>query len=123
MEHLEPVDYDDGSRIIREGDPLDRMLFITQGIALVYKTTTTGGESGSSSTAYLEKGDVYGKELIGWAATSTRLSGLPISGQTVKSHEKVEVFAIRAARLKSIVSDFPTHFNREDITMVEITSN
>ncbi|XP_048429603.1 cyclic nucleotide-gated ion channel 1-like [Pyrus x bretschneideri] len=118
MEDLEPVNYADGTYIIREGEPLDRMLFITQGIALAYKTTTTGGESGSSSTAYLEKGDVYGKELIGWAATSTPFSGLPISGQTVKSHEKVEVFAIRAARLKSIVSKFSTHFNTQDITMV-----
>ncbi|XP_068318962.1 cyclic nucleotide-gated ion channel 1-like [Pyrus communis] len=122
MEDLEPVSYADGTYIIREGEPLDRMLFITQGSVLTYKTTTTGGESGSSSTAYLEKGDVYGKELIGWAATSTPFSGLPISGQTVKSHEKVEVFAIRAARLKRIVSRFSTHFNTQDITTVEITS-
>ncbi|KAM1159482.1 hypothetical protein ACFX19_033219 [Malus domestica] len=110
MKNLEPVNYSDGSYIIREGEPLDRMLFITQGIALAYKTSTT----------HLEKGDVYGKELIGWAATSTPFSGLPISDQTVKSHEKVEVFAIRAATLKRIVSDFSTHFNREDIIMVEI---
>ncbi|XP_048429698.1 cyclic nucleotide-gated ion channel 1-like [Pyrus x bretschneideri] len=130
MEDLEPVSYADGTYIIREGEPLDRMLFITQGIALAYKTGTTGGESGSSSTAYLEKGDVYGEELIGWAATSTPFSGLPISGQTVKSqfsglpisdqtvksHEKVEVFAIRAARLIQI-------FNTEVVTTVEITSN
>ncbi|KAM1159483.1 hypothetical protein FF1_032707 [Malus domestica] len=105
MEHLEPVNYGHGSYITREGEPLDMMLFITQGTVLTYKTSSIGGESGSSSTTHLEKGDIYGKELI---------------DQTVKSHEKVEVFAIRAARLKRIVSDFSTHFNREDITMVEI---
>ncbi|KAM1159484.1 hypothetical protein PS1_032833 [Malus domestica] len=96
MEHLEPVNYGHGSYITREGEPLDMMLFITQGTVLTYKTSSIGGESGSSSTTHLEK------------------------DQTVKSHEKVEVFAIRAARLKRIVSDFSTHFNREDITMVEI---
>ncbi|XP_048429612.1 cyclic nucleotide-gated ion channel 1-like [Pyrus x bretschneideri] len=123
MKHLEPVSYADGTYIIREGEPLDRMLFITQGIALAYKTGTTGGESGSSSTTHIAKGEVYGKELMAWAATSTPFSGLPISDQTVKSHEKVEVFAIRAARLKRIVSKFPTDFNTEVITTVEITSN
>ncbi|KAB2622144.1 cyclic nucleotide-gated ion channel 1-like [Pyrus ussuriensis x Pyrus communis] len=123
MEDLEPVSYADGTYIIREGEPLDRMLFITQGIALAYKTGTTGGESGSSSTTHIAKGEVYGKELMVWAAKSTPFSGLPISDQTVKSHEKVEVFAIRAARLKSIVSKFSTHFNTQDITTVEITSN
>ncbi|XP_048429599.1 cyclic nucleotide-gated ion channel 1-like [Pyrus x bretschneideri] len=132
MEDLEPVSYADGTYIIREGEPLDRMLFITQGIALGYKTGTTGGESGSSSTTPIAKGEVYGEELMAWAATSTQfsglpisdqtvkslLSGLPISGQTVKSYGEVEVFAIRADRLKIIVSKFSTHFNTEDITMV-----
>ena len=89
MEHLEPVNYVDGSCIIREGAPLDKMLFITQGSVLTYKTSGIGGGSGSSSIIRPAKRDFYGEEMIGWAATSTSFSDLPISTKTVKSHAKV----------------------------------
>ncbi|CAN6581225.1 unnamed protein product [Malus baccata var. baccata] len=126
MEHLEPVNYADGRYIIREGEPLDRMLFITQGSVLTYKTSSIGRESGSSSIIHLAKGKFYGEELIGWAATSTPFSGLPISDKTVKSHSKLEVFALVADDLRLVVSKFPTQFNTEllqpvDSTPVEIS--
>ncbi|KAM1352969.1 hypothetical protein TB2_032209 [Malus domestica] len=121
MEHLEPVNYSDGSYIIREGEPLDRMLFITQGSVLTYKTSGIGGGSASSGNIRLAKPDFYGEELIGWAAASTSFPDLPISAKTVKSHEKVEVFAIRAARLISIVSEFFSHFNTEPPPLVGST--
>lgn len=111
--HLDPVIYPNGSYIIREGEPLDMMFFITQGIVLTY-TTDAGrtSTSGSSTTTRLEKGDCYGKELLSWAETSaTSFSDLPKSTRTVKSHKKVELFALQAADLQSILSKFPGHFS------------
>ncbi|KAM1037922.1 hypothetical protein ACFX13_033408 [Malus domestica] len=61
MRHLKPVNYADGSYIIREGEPLDRMLFITQGSVLTYKTSGIGGGSGSSSIIRLAKRDFLWK--------------------------------------------------------------
>ncbi|TQE02836.1 hypothetical protein C1H46_011565 [Malus baccata] len=104
MSHLKPVDYADGSYIIREGEPLDRMFFITQGSVLTYKTSGIGGGSGSSSIIRLAKRDFYGKELIGWAATSTTFSDLPISTKTVKSHAKLEAFVLVADDLRLAVT-------------------
>ncbi|KAM1798632.1 hypothetical protein ACFX12_032682 [Malus domestica] len=126
MEHLEPVNYADGKYIIREGEPLDRMLFITQGSVLTYKTSGIGGGSSSSGIIRLAKGEFYGEELIGWAAASTSFSDLPISAKTVKSHSKLEVFALVADDLRLVVSKFPTQFNTEllqpvDSTPVEIS--
>lgn len=37
---LKPVIYNESSSIIREGDPLDRMLFISQGTAWAYKNSS-----------------------------------------------------------------------------------
>ncbi|PQQ06857.1 hypothetical protein Pyn_32984 [Prunus yedoensis var. nudiflora] len=64
---------------------------------------------------------------MGWAATSTSFSDLPISNKTLKSHEKVEVFAIRASALLLIVSKHKEYFKPEtprphptDNTRIEI---
>ncbi|XP_068318420.1 cyclic nucleotide-gated ion channel 1-like [Pyrus communis] len=110
MKHLEPVNYADGSYIIREGEPLDRMLFITQGSVLTYKTSTIGGGSGSSS---IIRRDFYGEELIGWAEASNSLSDFPISAKTVKSRTEVEVFVLMANDLQLVVSKFRTQSNTE----------
>ncbi|KAM1037863.1 hypothetical protein ACFX13_033359 [Malus domestica] len=109
MGYLEPVNYADGSYIIREGEPLDRMLFITQGSVLTYKTTIGGG-SGSSS---IIRRDFYGEELIGWAKAYNSLSDFPISAKTVKSRTEVEVFVLMADHLQLVVSEFRTQSNRE----------
>ncbi|RXI02242.1 hypothetical protein DVH24_026772 [Malus domestica] len=95
MRHLKPVNYADGSYIIREGEPLDRMLFITQGSVLTYKTSGIGGGSGSSSIIRLAKR---------WAATSTSFADLPISTKTVKSHAKLEAFVLVADDLRLAVT-------------------
>lgn len=117
--HLDPVIYPKGSYIIREGEPLDMMFFITQGIALTYNTDHNHGgrsTSGSSTTTRLEKGhhEYYGEELLSWAAAkSTSFSDLPNSSRTVKAHKKVELFALQAADLQSVVSQWSSHSSKE----------
>ncbi|XP_021833261.1 cyclic nucleotide-gated ion channel 1-like [Prunus avium] len=132
LKDLEQAMYDGGNCIIREGEPLDMMIFISRGRVLTYNTTSTGhggGESGLSNTTgpWLTGGDFYGQELIRWAATSTSFSNWPISNNTLKSHKKVEVFAIRASALLLIVSKYKKYFKTEtqspyptDYTVIEI---
>ncbi|PRQ43252.1 putative potassium channel, voltage-dependent, EAG/ELK/ERG [Rosa chinensis] len=110
--HLDPVIYPKGSYIIHEGEPLDMMFFITQGIALEYTTDR------SITTSRLEKGDCYGEELIlSWAATATTsFSDLPNSGSTVKAHKNVEIFAIQAADLQRVLSQPSSQYSSNEVT-------
>lgn len=112
-DHLKPVIYTENSYIIREGDPLDRMLFITQGTAWEYFYTnetiggsthsttassdfSTNGSLRSSTTRRIKKGDYFGEELVKWSLTHNTIFDFPISTTNLKSHTKVEAFALMA---------------------------
>ncbi|XP_062120210.1 cyclic nucleotide-gated ion channel 1-like isoform X2 [Humulus lupulus] len=121
-EHLEPMMYTERSYMIREGEPLDQMLFITYGTAWVYTNNASSHNNNAhdhhsgtnnnsddslamrkSSTRRLKKYDYVGEELLEWSLTHNTLSGFPIATTNVKSHTKVEVFALRANDLMNIV--------------------
>lgn len=57
--YLKPVVYQENSFIIWKGEPLDLMLFITQGVVRSFG-------SSSSPMERLERGDYYGIELLEW---------------------------------------------------------
>lgn len=104
-DHLKPVIYNENTYIIRVGDPVDRMLFITQGTAWEYFLNEVGisthgiNESNSCSrctTRRIKKGDYFGEELVKWSLTHTTISDFPISTKNLKSHTKVEAFALMA---------------------------
>lgn len=117
-DYLKPVVYAENTHIIPQGDPLDQMLFITQGIVWVYPTTSSGhGASRVSTTPttkLLKKGDYYGDELVQWSLTHNSLSDLPISAVNMKSHTKVEGFALRANDLMKAVTRFSWRFQRTE---------
>lgn len=101
LDHLKPMHHSEHSYIFREGEPLDAMLFVTQGIAWTY-TSSDGNKS-----ECLGKGQFYGEEILEWgfkALSLTDLSNLPISPKTVRCHTKVEAFALRASDLKTILT-------------------
>jgi cyclic nucleotide gated channel len=100
-DNLKPVHYNQRSYIVREGEPLDAMLFITQGI--ICNFTTNNGER---SAKCIEKGSFYGEELLDWGLECSvvpKLSELPISLKTAKTHTMVEAFALMANDLRTIV--------------------
>jgi hypothetical protein len=101
-DYLQPVHYNQHNYIVREGEPLDAMLFITQGI--IWNFTTINAER---SAKCIEKGSFYGEELLEWGlerSALSDLSDLPISLRTLKTHTKVEAFALMANDLRTIVS-------------------
>ena len=103
---LKPVYYDEHEYVFREGEPLDAMLFITQGIVLNFPTGNCEGTL-SSMAECIEKGDFYGQDLLDWAfndsPTSRNLSKLPVSTKTLKTHTKVEGFTLLANDLMTVV--------------------
>ncbi|KAM2723258.1 hypothetical protein EV1_026252 [Malus domestica] len=108
-ERLKPVIYNADVYIIREGEPLRKMLFIWRGATLTY-TTTKGA---TNVCKCLEKNDFYGEQLVIWALKSATFSELPICTTTLVSQSKVEAFSITANDLKSVVSKFWLHFRRD----------
>lgn len=116
-DNLKPVTYPENSYVIRVGEPLDLMLFITQGIIWTFSCTGTSdssakisGSSSSSITRCLEKGDFFGQELLSRISTFISFSDLPISTQNVKCHTKVEAFALLAKDLRTVVTEFWWYF-------------
>ncbi|CAH9095744.1 unnamed protein product [Cuscuta epithymum] len=90
--------------IVREGDPVNEMLFIIRG--QLESSTTNGGRSGFLDSITLKPGDFCGEELLTWALMPNMNSNLPSSTRTVKSLTEVEAFALRAEDLKFVANQF-----------------
>ena len=101
---LKPVLYTEESYIVREGDPVDEMLFIMRGRLLTM--TTNGGRTGFFNSEYLKAGDFCGEELLTWALDPHPSANLPISTRTVQALSEVEAFALKADDLKFVASQF-----------------
>lgn len=110
-ERLKPVIYTEGCYIFQEGQPVEMMLFIKQGTAWSYTTSSTNGATRSSSVIkYLKGGDVCGEELLNCISRLAAFSDFPISTKVVKAQTRVKGFALRADDLKSVFSKFWWHF-------------
>ncbi|KAL2462184.1 putative cyclic nucleotide-gated ion channel 9 [Abeliophyllum distichum] len=110
-ERLKPSLYTDSTYIVREGDPVDEMLFIIRG--RLESVTTDGGRSGFFNRGFLKEGDFCGEELLTWALDPKAGSNLPPSTRTVKALTEVEAFALIADELKFITSQFRRIHSRQ----------
>lgn len=120
-EDLKPVIYQDSSFAFRMGEPVDRMLFITDGLIWTYQKTNSGGSTSQDGSAKngsenLAKGDFYGDELLSWAYklisnNDHSFKNLPMSNTNVKCHAKVEGFVLMAKDLKDIVSKYKFYWD------------
>ena len=103
---LKPMFYNEHCYIVREGDPIDAVFFITDGIVWTY-TSNNGEGSDSRHAERLGKGQYFGGELLEWVlrpsdADMYNLSKVLVSSKTLKTHTKVEAFALMAHDLKQI---------------------
>lgn len=101
---LKPILYTEGSCVIREGDPVNEMLFVMSGNLM--SMTTNGGRTGFFNSDVLKAGDFCGEELLTWALDPTSTSSLPSSTRTVKTMSEVEAFALRAEDLRFVATQF-----------------
>ncbi|KAI3814678.1 hypothetical protein L1987_14322 [Smallanthus sonchifolius] len=110
-ERLKPCLYTDHSYIVREGDPVDEMLFIIRG--RLESVTTDGGRTGFFNRSLLKEGDFCGEELLTWALDPKSGSSLPSSTRTVKALREVEAFALAADELKFVAGQFRRLHSRQ----------
>ncbi|XP_057836863.1 probable cyclic nucleotide-gated ion channel 6 isoform X3 [Cryptomeria japonica] len=110
-ERLKPSLYTEDTYIVREGDPVDEMLFIIRGH--LESVTTNGGRTGFFNRGLLKQGDFCGEELLTWALDPKAGVNLPSSTRTVKALSEVEAFALRAEDLKFVASQFRRLHSRQ----------
>ncbi|XP_035547296.1 cyclic nucleotide-gated ion channel 1-like [Juglans regia] len=111
VDRLKPVLYTQDSYIVREGDPVDEMLFIMRGNLATF--TTNGGITGFFNTADLGDGDFCGEELLTWALYDQSSTTFPLSTRTVVAKAEVQAFALMAEDLKTMASQFRKLHNKE----------
>ncbi|KAF6148572.1 hypothetical protein GIB67_042531 [Kingdonia uniflora] len=110
-ERLKPSLCTESTYIVREGDPVDEMIFIIRGS--LESVTTDGGRSGFFNRSLLEEGDFCGEELLTWALDPKSGANLPTSTRTVKALTEVEAFALIAEELKFVASQFRRLHSRQ----------
>ncbi|KAJ8627190.1 hypothetical protein MRB53_020497 [Persea americana] len=110
-ERLKPSLYTENTYIVREGDPVDEMLFIIRG--RLESVTTDGGRTGFFNRSLLKEGDFCGEELLTWALDPRSGANLPSSTRTVKALKEVEAFALTAEELKFVASQFRRLHSRQ----------
>ncbi|CAM0875726.1 unnamed protein product [Alopecurus aequalis] len=103
-ERLKPALYTERTYIIREGDPVDQMLFIIRGS--LESITTDGGRTGFFNRSLLQEGDFCGEELLTWALDPKSGVSLPSSTRTVMALSVAEAFALHAEELKFVAGQF-----------------
>lgn len=103
-ERLKPTLCNKGTCLVREGDPLNEMLFIIRGHLDSY--TTNGGRTGFFNSSRIGPGDFCGEELLTWALDPRLNLILPSSTRTVRAINEVEAFALLAEDLKFVASQF-----------------
>ncbi|KAI4384812.1 hypothetical protein MLD38_002915 [Melastoma candidum] len=103
-DRLKPALYTEDSYVVRDGDPVDEMLFIMRGRLLTM--TTNGGRTGFFNSVYLKAGDVCGEELLTWALDPHTSGNLPTSTRTVQALTEVEGFVLVADDLIFFASQF-----------------
>ncbi|KAK7272160.1 hypothetical protein RJT34_28590 [Clitoria ternatea] len=103
-ERLKPALCTEGTYLVREGDPVNEMLFIIRGHLDSY--TTNGGRVGFFNSCRIGPGDFCGEELLTWALDPGPSVTLPSSTRTVKAISEVEAFALIAEDLKFVASQF-----------------
>ncbi|KAJ0704533.1 putative cyclic nucleotide-binding domain, potassium channel, voltage-dependent, EAG/ELK/ERG [Helianthus annuus] len=103
-ERLKPSLCTQGTCLVREGDPVNEMLFIIRGNLDSY--TTNGGRTGFFNTIRIGPGDFCGEELLTWALDPRTGVVIPSSTRTVKAISEVEAFALIAEDLKFVASQY-----------------
>ena len=111
---LKPLFYNEQSYIVQEGDPIVAIFLITEGTVWSSSSTSRNitGEGTTATSRQVErlvKGQIFGEELLDWfwkKDSSIDMSKLilPVSSKTLKTHTKVEAFALMADDFKEIVS-------------------
>ncbi|XWS32930.1 hypothetical protein CRYUN_Cryun22dG0033100 [Craigia yunnanensis] len=98
--------YSKDEKIMREGDPVLRMVFIVRGDV----KRSQGLSKGIIATTVLEPGGFLGDELLSWSLRRPFINRLPASSATFTCNEYTEAFGLNADDLRYITEHFRYRF-------------
>ncbi|KAK9073930.1 hypothetical protein SSX86_006524 [Deinandra increscens subsp. villosa] len=108
-DRVKPLVFSKNEKIIREGDVVQRMVFIVQG----HVKSCQNLSKGVVTTRILEPGGYLGDELLSWCLRRPFINKLPTSFATFTCMEHIEAFAIDAIHLRYVTNHFRNKFANE----------
>ncbi|KAF7820498.1 cyclic nucleotide-gated ion channel 2 [Senna tora] len=108
-DRVKPLIFSKDEKIIREGDPVARMVFIVRGRI----RSSQNLSKGMVATSNLEAGGFLGDELLSWCLRRPFIDRLPASSATFVAVESTEAFGLDASHLKYITDHFRYKFANE----------
>ncbi|KAL6554287.1 Cyclic nucleotide-gated ion channel 4 [Orobanche minor] len=100
-----------GETITREGDPVQRMLFIVRG----HLQSSQVLRDGLKSCCMLGPGNFSGDELLSWCLRRPFVERLPPSSSTLTTLETTEAFGLEAEDVKYVTQHFRYTFVNEKV--------
>ncbi|CAM0876329.1 unnamed protein product [Alopecurus aequalis] len=110
-DRLRPLVFCGGEKVIREGDPVQRMVFILQGKLQSSQPLTKG----VVATCVLGAGSFLGDELLSWCLRRPFLDRLPASSATFECVEAAQAFCLDAPDLRYITEHFRYKFANDKL--------
>ncbi|CAL4944494.1 unnamed protein product [Urochloa decumbens] len=110
-DRLRPLVFSSGEKVIREGDPVQRMVFILQGKLRSSQPLTKG----VVATCMLGAGNFLGDELLSWCLRRPFVDRLPASSATFECVEPAQAFCLDAPDLRFITEHFRYKFANEKL--------
>lgn len=108
-DRVKPLVFSRDEKIIREGDPVPRMVFIVRGRIKRNQSLSKG----IVATSVLEPGGFLGDELLSWCLRRPFIDRLPASSATFVCLESTEAFGLDAQNLRYITDHFRYKFANE----------
>ncbi|GMY13779.1 cyclic nucleotide-gated ion channel 2-like [Fagus crenata] len=108
-DRVKPLVFSKDEKIIREGDPVLRIMFIVRGRVKRCQSLSKG----MVATSILEPGGFLGDELLSWCLRRPFMERLPASSATFICIESTEAFGLEAAHLRYITDHFRYKFANE----------
>ncbi|KAJ9147566.1 hypothetical protein P3X46_029712 [Hevea brasiliensis] len=108
-DRVRPLVFSKDEKIIREGDPVHRVVFIIRGRIKRSQSLSKG----MVATSVLESGGFLGDELLSWCLRRPFIDRLPASSATFVCVESTEAFGLDANHLRYITDHFRYKFANE----------
>ncbi|KAJ1401574.1 RmlC-like jelly roll fold [Sesbania bispinosa] len=108
-DRVKPLVFSKDEKIIREGDPVQRMVFIVRGRIKRNQSLSKG----MVASSVLEPGGFLGDELLSWCLRRPFIDRLPASSATFVCLESAEAFGLDANHLRYITDHFRYKFANE----------
>ncbi|KAF9626514.1 hypothetical protein IFM89_034448 [Coptis chinensis] len=110
-DRVKPLVFSKDEKIIREGDPVQRMIFIVRGRLQSGQKLSKG----MVATCTLGPGNFLGDELLSWCLRRPFTDRLPASSATFVCLEATEAFGLDANHLRYVTEHFRYKFANEKL--------